>query len=191
MSRFESAFCRTAAWGAFTRKTVLPWAVQGQQITGDVLEIGAGSGSMAAALVESSPDARLTATDFDPVMVAALSARLERYAPRARVQQADAIGLPFADASFDVVLSFIMLHHVVDWSDALAEAVRVLRPGGRLLGYDLLATPPWRALHWIERAPHCLLTATQLRAALCALPVASCAVHVAPGGHVARFSARA
>lgn len=40
-----------------------------------------------------------------------------------------------------------MLDHVGAWEKALAEAVRVLRPGGPLLGYDLLDTAPTRLLH--------------------------------------------
>ena len=190
MSRFESAFCRTRAWGALTRRAVLPWATQHQVLSGDVLEIGAGSGAMAAAVLARAPDARLTATDFDPIMVADLQERLAPFGTRADALRADATDLPFPDGSFDTVLSFIMLHHVVAWELALAEAVRVLRPGGTLVGYDLLATPPWRALHWLERAPHRLVTSTQLRTTLNRLPVTSCAVRVAPGGQVARFLAR-
>ena len=36
------------------------------------------------------------------------------------------------------VLSWVMLHHTVEWERALAEAIRVLRPSGQLVGYDLL-----------------------------------------------------
>jgi SAM-dependent methyltransferase len=42
------------------------------------------------------------------------------------------------------VLSVLMLHHVVAWEQALAEAVRVLRPGGRIVAADLLANAPLR-----------------------------------------------
>ncbi len=40
-----------------------------------------------------------------------------------------------------------MLHHVLVWEKALAEAVYVPRPGGLLIGYDLLDTPALRFLH--------------------------------------------
>jgi SAM-dependent methyltransferase len=43
-----------------------------------------------------------------------------------------------ADDRFDVVLSFAMLHHVGDWRGAVAEAVRVLRPGGHFVGWCAL-----------------------------------------------------
>jgi SAM-dependent methyltransferase len=55
-----------------------------------------------------------------------------RQATRADVAVADAGGLPFADASFDVILIRDLLHHLPDRSRALLEARRVLRPGGRL-----------------------------------------------------------
>lgn len=48
------------------------------------------------------------------------------------VQQADAAAMPFADASFDVVLAMHMLYHVPDPGRAIAEMFRVLRPGGVL-----------------------------------------------------------
>jgi hypothetical protein len=51
MSRFQSAFCRSAPWRTFARRAVLPWALQGFRPQGDVLEIGAGSGAMAAELL--------------------------------------------------------------------------------------------------------------------------------------------
>ena len=93
---------------------------------------------MAAALLERHPDVRVTATDYDDAMVAAARRRLAPFGARAEVRQADATELPFPDASFDTALTFIMLHHVIAWEQAVAELVRVLRPGGRLVGYDLL-----------------------------------------------------
>src|SRR5262245_754912 len=47
MSPFESAFCRGAGWRAFASRIVLPWALLGQRLDGDVLEIGGGSGAIA------------------------------------------------------------------------------------------------------------------------------------------------
>ena len=58
--------------------------------------------------------------------------------------QADATDLPFDDGRFSLVLSSAMLHHVVGWEQALSEATRVLRPGGRLVGFDLLHVADWR-----------------------------------------------
>ena len=51
----------------------------------------------------------------------------------AEVQKADAENLPFDDQSFDVVVSFGVLHHTPDTEKALAEIFSVLKPGGRIM----------------------------------------------------------
>lgn len=50
MSGIETAFCHSALWGRFARDIIVPWSLGGQDLGGDVLELGAGSGQMAAAL---------------------------------------------------------------------------------------------------------------------------------------------
>jgi len=155
MSKVERALCRTGPWPLVAGRAILPWALRGETLSGNVLEIGAGSGAMAAAALRRFPDARFTVTDYDDAMVSTAGQRL---AGRATVRQADATALPFPDASFDVVLSFVMLHHVVDWEAAFAECARVLRPGGRLIGYDLLDSPTNRLVHVVDRSPYKLLS---------------------------------
>ena len=148
MSHIESLLLRSSPWRAFATHTVLPWALAGERLDGSALEVGAGSGAMAADLLDRFPSLRLTATDVDPHMVLAAGRRLARYGERAAVAQADATRLPFDDDSFDLALSFLMLHHVGNWEDALCELVRVVRPGGRVLGCDLTHS---RFLEWSER----------------------------------------
>jgi len=189
MSRAEQAFCRSAPWRAFTRTVVLHWALQGVRLDGRVLEIGAGSGAMAAALAEGNPDPRLTVTDYDPSMVEAAARRLRGH-ERVEVRQADATSLPFDDGSFDAVVSFIMLHHVGAWEEALAQACRVLRPGGTLVGYDLLANRRMHAPHHAGRSGHRMMRVAELSATLATLPLSDVAVRPGLGGSVVRFRAR-
>ena len=120
------------------RSLILPWALQGTHPSGEVLEIGAGSGAMAAGLLSRFPQATIVATDYAPDMVAAAGRVLSRWPGRATVERADATSLPFEDGRFGLVLSCAMLHHVIDWERALSEVSRVLRPGGRLVGFDLM-----------------------------------------------------
>ncbi|HEY3008406.1 MAG TPA: methyltransferase domain-containing protein [Micromonosporaceae bacterium] len=186
MSRFESAFCRGATWRAVAGGLILPWALQGVRLKGRVLEIGAGGGAVAERLLATRPDLELTVSDVDGRMVAAARARLARFAERAAVVRTDATRLPLPDASFDAVLSFIMLHHVIAWETALDEAVRVLRPDGVLVGYDLLATRTARLLHQAEGSRHRLMTLADLGAHLDRLPVEA---HLRPAlaGVLVRF----
>lgn len=188
MANVERAFCASPAWGVLARRAILPWALQDQQPAGRGLEIGSGAGAMAAQLLRAHPALRLTATDFDPAMVQAASERLGRFGDRATARQADAIALPFADGAFDVTFSFLMLHHVGDWEQALRELLRVLRPGGRLLAYDVLDTRPDRFVHRVTGSPGVrFLDTDALRALLASLPLSRAVLR--PGAVAVRVSA--
>lgn len=107
---------------------------------GEVLEIGAGTGANLA----HYPDAveRLVLTEPD----AHMRARLERavlasppHAARVEAVGAPASALPYADATFDTVVSTLVLCTVPEPARVLAELHRVLRPGGRLLFLEHVA----------------------------------------------------
>lgn len=189
MSVVEKMFCRSAPWRAFARRAVLPWALSGTPLAGDVLELGAGSGAMAEGFVRSHPQIRLTATDVDPAMVRAARHRLAGLGG-VTVKQADVTALPFDDGSFDAVTSYLMLHHVIDWRTALEEAARVLRPGGILVGYDFTDTMFARLIHRADRSPHQILAADELRDGLEAAGFEDVAVRASYRDHVMRFRAR-
>lgn len=190
MSTVEQAWCRSLPWRAFTRRVVFPWAIGDADLHGDVLELGSGSGAMAVELLDRYPSIRLTATDVDPAMRARCADRLASYGERVDIRDADATELPFDDNSFDAVVSFIMLHHVIDWEQALAEIARVLRPEGLVAGYDLVASGPSRLLHRVDRSRHRLATSDALRNRFDELPFTDVDVVPGLGGLVARFSAR-
>jgi SAM-dependent methyltransferase len=84
----------------------------------------------------------MAVTDFDAEIYALASRVLARYGSNVAVEQADANNLPFAEGRFDFVLSFLMLHHTGDWHQTVSEALRVLRLGGRLVGFDIVAGAP-------------------------------------------------
>lgn len=190
MSRVERAFCQSAPWRVVAGAVILPWALQGVRPQGRVLEIGGGSGAMAGTILERHPTVSLTLTDVDPAMVANASQRLAAFEERADARQADATALPFEEASFDTIVSFIMLHHVGQWEKALGEAARVLVPGGMLVGYDLLDTAPLRLLHRIEGAPNRFVTSEQLDGVLAGLPLDEVRTNRHLAGLVTRFRAR-
>ena len=61
MSKVEAAFCRSAPWRGFTARVVTPWVLSGQDLTGDVLEVGAGAGANTAVFARTQPAATITA----------------------------------------------------------------------------------------------------------------------------------
>jgi SAM-dependent methyltransferase len=188
MSAIEGVFCRSTPWQAFAGRVVLPWALDGHSIRGEVLETGGGSGAMTVGLARRFPDASITMTDIDPAMVDAALAKLARFA-NASAKVADATSLPFAAGSLDAVVSYLMLHHVIDWREALVEAFRVLKPGGALLGYDLTNSVLARWVHKLDGSPHRIIAPGELAEGLADAGFTEITVRQAAHDHVMRFHA--
>lgn len=190
MSDLESVFCRTPLWRSFARRYVVP-RVLPRDLGAEVLEIGCGSGAMAAEVLRARPDVeRYVATDVDPAMVALARRQLAGFGDRADAQEVDAAGLPFADASFDVVVSWLMLHHTITWEQVLADAVRVLRPGGLLAGYDLPDSRRSRLVHRLTRSTVRMVAPDELAAELEGLGLGDVTVRPLGIAGAYRFSGR-
>lgn len=101
---------------------------------GAVLEIGAGYGATFGFYPAAVTG--VLALEPDPTLRALARAAAARAPVPVTVQDGVAESLPAADASVDVVVSSLVLCSVADPGVALAEAVRVLRPGGLLLFYE-------------------------------------------------------
>lgn len=123
-------------WRRATRTLLAPRA--GER----VLDVAAGTGVSTAELARSG--AFCVAADFSLGM---LRAGARRRLPRVA---ADALRLPFPDASFDAVTISFGLRNVVDPDRALRELARVTRPGGRLVVCEF-AAPTWRPFRVIYR----------------------------------------
>lgn len=188
MSAIEGSFCRSAPWRAFARRTVLPWAFDGQHLAGEVLEIGGASGAMAFGVARGFPSGQLTVTDVEEAMVASARVTL-RDCHNVRVEQADVTALPFEDSSFDVATSHLMLHHVIDWFNAFVEVARVLRPGGMFVGYGLTDTALARLIHRADGSPHRILAPAELSDCLAVAGFGDVSVHMAARAHLMRFRA--
>ncbi len=105
---------------------------------GAALEIGAGTGANLAFYPRAVE--RVVAAEPDALMSKRLRKKLAEHPdPRVDVVDAGAERLPFADASFDTVVSTLVLCTVPDERAALAELRRVLRPGGRFLFLEHVA----------------------------------------------------
>jgi len=132
----------------------------------DVLEIGPGFGVTTELLLK--PGRRLTCVEIDDSLAAALERRFAGEA--VHVLRGDATRLSFPDASFDSVACFTMLHHVPGAGSQdrlLAEAFRVLRPGGRLVGMDSIGSALFRMVHVGDTM--CLVDPATFAQRLCAV----------------------
>lgn len=96
-----------------------------------VLEVGTGVGTDARALIARG--ALYSGVNIDHGSTAMTMAALRAFNLPGRVEQADATALPYEDASFDVVYSYGVLHHIPNVATAVSEIYRVLRPGGLLV----------------------------------------------------------
>jgi ubiquinone/menaquinone biosynthesis C-methylase UbiE len=102
----------------------------------DFLEIGCGIGEVSKYIAKNYIG-NVIATDIDPDQIA-IARRNSGNISNLTFREADAIDLPFDDESFDVVISFGVLHHVDKWQTALFEIKRVLKPGGYIVYAEVI-----------------------------------------------------
>ncbi len=102
---------------------------------GQVLEVGAGTGFFLInlALAGCVDGATLHATDLSEVMLEVCRRNGEEHGLQIATRQGDAEALPYADASFDLVIGHAFIHHLPVPGAALQEMARVLTPGGTLV----------------------------------------------------------
>lgn len=104
-----------------------------------VLEVGCGPATDTLALAKLvGASGRVVGLDVDPEMVALANERSRNagFGERVAHQVGDAVALPFADDTFDACRSERLFQHLPDPPAALAEMVRVTRPGGRIVVFD-------------------------------------------------------
>jgi ubiquinone/menaquinone biosynthesis C-methylase UbiE len=125
-----------------------------------ILDVGCGTGEITARLAELYPRASLVGVDLIAGHLEAARVRCAGLGGRVAFREADAFALPFADDTFDLVVCRHMLQAVPRPDAAMAEMVRVLRPGGRLHllveDYGMIHMHPTRLdvdRFWVEAPP--------------------------------------
>ncbi len=103
-----------------------------------ILDVGCGPGWFPLELAEVAPNAHVTGVDLSHPMTVTAVAHAANHRSVERVHFAQARGevLPFADGTFDLVVSTLALHHLQDPVAALEELRRVVRPSGRIVVFD-------------------------------------------------------
>ena len=106
-----------------------------------VLDVGCGTGSLALALESRVGTGNVHAIDASPEMVEVARKKVAKAGSEIDLQIALIEAVPFADETFDLVTSSLMLHHLPDdlKRRGLGEIQRVLKPGGRFLAMDFAA----------------------------------------------------
>jgi len=146
MNDNHAQLCPSPEWAQHIQSEILPALTRDVDLGESMLEIGPGPGAATEWLRHKV--GKLTAVEID---AAAAQSLLTRYAgSNVAIVTGSAAELDFTDGSFDSAGSFTMLHHVPTvalQNKILAEAFRVLRPGGVLIGSDSLASDGLHHFH--------------------------------------------
>ncbi len=125
-------FGRDRAWREYVvRQAGLP-------DDGSLLDVATGTGDIAFEALRRHPDLTAVGADFSLPMMR--TGQRRSLGERVLWCQADALALPFPDATFDAVVSGYLMRNVIDVLAAFREQVRVVRPGGRVVCLD--TSPP-------------------------------------------------
>jgi SAM-dependent methyltransferase len=145
MNLFHRMRCSSTGWAEMVQDQLLPWALTDVPLGDRTLEIGPGYGATLRVLVDKG--VTVTAVEVDQPM----AERLNRlYGDRARVIHGDGTNTGLPDDHFTSVVCFTMLHHVPTahlQDRLLAEAYRVLTPGGVFAGSDGVPSLRFRLKH--------------------------------------------
>ncbi len=146
MNENHARVCTSPEWAQHIQTDILPALTRDVDLGDQMLEIGPGPGAATEWL--RGRVGKLTAIEVDEAAAALLAAR---YAgTNVEIITGSAAELSYPDGSYDSVGCFTMLHHVPTLAlqnKILAEAFRVLRPGGVLIGSDSLASNELHHFH--------------------------------------------
>jgi ubiquinone/menaquinone biosynthesis C-methylase UbiE len=177
MNEEHQKYCTSPEWAEHLQTEVLPWFEAELRPEMAMLEIGPGPGAATGWLRQRVGS--LTALEVEAEAAERLGERFGGGdggggdggggAGGVEIRTGDAAALEFPDESFDAVGTFTMLHHVptvTQQTQVLAEALRVLRPGGVLIGSDSLASNHLHHFHesdtYCPVEPSALLTRLQV-----------------------------
>ena len=146
MNENHAQVCPSPEWAEYIQHDILPMLTRDVDLGSAMLEIGPGPGAATSWL--AGKVSKLTAVEVDPDAARLLA---DRYAgTNVEILTGSGTELDYPAGSFDSVGCFTMLHHLPTaalQNSILAEAFRVLRPGGFLIGSDSLASDGLHHFH--------------------------------------------
>src|SRR5271167_1396495 len=154
MNNLEHCLCSSSLWRYISQRQLLPWVLSGAYLGDHVLEIGAGYGAATEHLREHVT--RVTSLEYDHHSTRKLQAQHKGHS--GGVLRGDASRLPFASETFSSAIAILVLHHLRSHQlqdRAFAEVLRVLRPGGVFLAFEINDS-------WIHHLGHYKSTFTPL-----------------------------
>jgi len=126
----------------------LLWEAMGSLTTGNIVEVGAGTGLVAAELLALAPDVTIVAVDVEPMMFEWMMERRPEVAEGRMVPLlAEEVHIPLSDASCDAVYTVSLHHELHEPLASCKEALRILKPGAPMLVVD------WDARHMPKGPP--------------------------------------
>ena len=140
-------------FGNYNRLRDLALADLGEIVHGRTLQVACVYGDLTPRLQRRlAPDARLDVVDILPIQLANLTKKLPRD-ERVVLTQGDSSALACPDASFDQVLLFFLLHEQPEHvrRGTLAEALRVVKPGGRVVIVDYHQPARWHPMRMLMK----------------------------------------
>ena len=135
-------------FGNYNRLRDLALNALGRAVAGRTLQVACVYGNLTQRLIgRMTADARLDVVDILPIQLHNLARKIQPD-PRVTLRQADAMALPFTDATHDQALLFFLLHEQPENTRraTLRETLRVLKPGGRVVIVDYHAPRAWHPL---------------------------------------------
>lgn len=152
-TRFGKWFLKTETWRVHVLERAMADLVrlipERRERYDVVVDVGCGSGYSLPKLAQRFAPRELVGVDIDPQMLAMARAEAARAGVAVKLLEASNTRMPLADAAVDLLFCHQTFHHIVDQEQALAEFLRVLKPGGLLL----FAESTRRYIHsWMIRA---------------------------------------
>ena len=142
----NSAYIPALHWNGLTPfyDVVLSWVMREERFKRElirqakiqpgqaILDLGCGTATLTVMLKQAHPDAAVTGLDGDPAVLKIGQSKADRAGVHLTLDQGMAYELPYADSSFDRVVSSLMFHHLAtqEKHQTMKEVFRVLRPGG-------------------------------------------------------------